>query len=308
MNSLRRRAFTLVELLVVIAIIGILVALLLPAVQAAREAGRRSQCTNNLKQWALAMHNYADTYRGQFPAAMISGGGMPGMQRHTWVISVMPQIEQTALFQAYRHDIPFHEPPNIVQSSETGLLYRGFAGMYCPSDRGNGVWKGDNYWRARGNYVVNLGNTRTTGVSRQGAFGFNRFQTMASITDGTSNTLMMAEIIMAHADNVWDCRGDVHNDDDGAFFSTANTPNAGVDACLICTPTAGVTRPPPCQSTGNRFDGSANAAAVSARSNHPGGVIAALADGSVRFFPNTVSATVWQALGSANGGEAFEMP
>jgi prepilin-type N-terminal cleavage/methylation domain-containing protein/prepilin-type processing-associated H-X9-DG protein len=303
-----RRAFTLVELLVVIAIIGILVALLLPAVQAAREAGRRSQCSNNLKQWALAMHNYADIYRGQLPAGMISAGGMPGMQRHTWVVSVFAQMEQTALFNQYDFKQPFYLPPHIVQNANTGLLYTSFPALYCPSDRGDGKWQGDTYWRTRGNYVVSFGNTRTTGPTSVGVFALNKFQGLARITDGTSNTLLMAELLMAHADNVWDCRGDIHNDDDGAFFSTANTPNSGVDACAICTPTAGILRPPPCQATGNRFDGSSNAAAVSARSNHPGGVQVALADGSVRFISNTIAVATWQAMGSSGGGEAVEVP
>jgi prepilin-type processing-associated H-X9-DG protein len=115
-------------------------------------------------------------------------------------------------------------------------------------------------------------------------------------------------LIMAAKDNAWDCRGDIHNDDDGAFFSTANTPNAGVDLCVICTPDPTVTSPPTCSQTGSRFNGTSNAAAVSARSKHPGGAQVALADGSVRFVPNTVSLGVWRAMGSSQGGETVELP
>ena len=303
-----RTGFTLVELLVVIAIIGILVALLLPAVQAAREAGRRSQCANNLKQWCLGMHNYVDTNRGSFPAGMVSGGGMPGGSvRHTWVCSMLAQIEQTAIYNKYVQTTPFHDPPNTVNGTFNGLLYNSFPTLYCPSDRGDGKWAGDNYFRSRGNYVVNFGNTWVGSSGASAPFSFNKFERLSGITDGTSNTMLMAELIMAANDNSWDCRGDVHNDDDGAFFSTANTPNSGVDQCVICVPTVS-TSPPPCSQTGSRFNNSTNAAAVSARSKHPGGVQVALADGSVRFVPNTVALVVWRAMGSTQGGETAELP
>jgi len=302
-----RLGFTLVELLVVIAIIGILVALLLPAVQAARESGRRSSCINNQKQGALAMHNYHDLYK-YLPCGMMQGGGMPGMRRHTWVISIAPQLEQSALFNLYNHSIPFHDPPNIVQNSTAGLLNGTVEIQYCPSDRGRGYWRGDTYWRSRGNYVVNFGHTRTTGAAATAPFALNKFYAMSRFQDGTSNTLLSGEVLMAHIDNVWDCRGDFHNDDDGAFFSTANTPNAGVDACLICVPSPGILKPPTCQQTSSRFNGTSTASAVSLRSNHPGGVVASLGDGSIRFFSNTIDAATWQALGSADGGIAVSVP
>src|SRR5262245_64832193 len=91
-----KKAFTLVELLVVIAIIGVLVALLLPAVQAAREAARRSQCTNNLKQLGLAVHNYADANKGAFPVGEYSWGW------GTWLVGLLPYIEQQNLYDLYQ--------------------------------------------------------------------------------------------------------------------------------------------------------------------------------------------------------------
>lgn len=317
-----RKAFTLVELLVVIAIIGILVGLLLPAVQAARESGRRAQCTNNLKQWSLAMQNYADTFKNLPAAALQTCGANCGpdklsnTQRHTWVVGLFPMIEQTALFNLYNSSLPFHEPPNIVLSSTNGLLYNSLTAFYCPSDRGGGKWQGtypkaDEYWRSRGNYVVNAGNTRSgaaSGPAASAPFMFLRYRPLSSIKDGTSNTLLMSEIIMAHADDVFDCRGDIHNDDDGFFFSTANTPNAGVDSCVICIPSPGTRFPPVCEVSGSRFDGGSSASAISARSQHPGGVLATLADGSVRLFTNSIDVSTWRALGTANGREAFEMP
>jgi len=113
-----RRAFTLVELLVVIAIIGILIALLLPAVQAAREAARRSQCSNNMKQMGLAFHNYHDTYRG-FPLPAITsafaftpgGYGQLGTT-HSWGLSILPFIEQSTIYDNYNLNLPCWAPVN----------------------------------------------------------------------------------------------------------------------------------------------------------------------------------------------------
>ena len=307
MNAAARRAFTLVELLVVIAIIGILVSLLLPAVQAAREAARRTQCINTLKQWALAIHNYHDVHKS-LPCGMMQANALPGIKRHTWVIGVMAQMEQTAIYEKFDHNIGYWESPNIVQNSTTGLMYTSIPAYYCPSDRGNGKWQGDTYWRSRANYVANFGNTRTTGTAATAPFVFNKYKGFNSITDGLSNTLLLGEIIMAHRDDVWDCRGDVHNDDDGSFFSTANTPNTGVDACNICTTSAGVRYPPPCTNQANRFNGSATASAVSTRSLHPGGAVVTGADGSVKFVSNTIDTNTWQAMGSSQGGEPASTP
>lgn len=299
-GSNTRRGFTLVELLVVIAIIGILIALLLPAVQAAREAARRSQCSNQLKQWGLAMHNYHDV-RGALPF------GMTNAPRHTWVISVMPFAEQTAISNAYDQKLGFWQPPNIVPSATTGLLNQQIPIYFCPSDR-TGYWRGDVYWRSRSNYVVNFGNTRTTGAAGTAPFGYNVSKKMSEVTDGLSNTMFLGEVLLSNSDDYWDCRGDVHNDDDGAFFSTFNTPNAGIDYCIICNPYPSTTRLSACVNTGTRYDGSAGAPAVSVRSQHPGGAQVLLGDGSVRFVSATIALNVWQAAGSSQGGESLSLP
>lgn len=289
-DRLARRAFTLVELLVVIAIIGILVALLLPAVQAAREAARRTQCNNNLKQWGLAFQNHADVFRN-FPMGELSN------PRRTWIITTWPFIEQGNAFDKYDLNQPFYVSPHINQNATTGLCTQFVKGYFCPSDDANRLWKGDSYWRSRGNYVVNWGNTSATAAAASAPFTLNISRGFSDITDGTSNTMMIGEILMAQeGDN--DSRGDFINDDiTGTWFSTNTTPNSGVDSLRVCVNT----KPnPPCDTGSPRK--------MAARSHHPNGVNVGFADGSVHFISNVVAASTYQALGSSQGGEAVQLP
>jgi len=295
--------FTLIELLVVISVIGILIALLLPSVQSAREAARRAQCSNNLKQWALAMQLYHDIHN-RLPI------GMARTPRHTWVVSLWPHLEQSGLTESYDSALGFWQPPNTITNSEAGLMNQTVPVYYCPSDR-MGFWRGDQYWRTRGNYVVNFGNTRISGNAATAPFAFDRSSRLRDMVDGLSNTMFLAEVIMALADNLWDCRGDIHNDDDGAFFATVNTPNSGVDSCVICTPSLSDQYLPACTTapfTSPRFPNTATAPAVSSRSFHPGGVQVAMGDGAVRFVTSSIALNVWQSAGSSHGGEAESLP
>src|SRR6187402_498774 len=143
--SLKRRAcgFTLVELLVVIAIIGVLVALLLPAVQAAREASRRSKCQNNLRQWTLAMHNFVDA-NGKFPYFTQV---LP--TRQTWAPFVMPYLEQSNLVSAYNLNTHWYNAPNLAVTQVHLPVFS------CPSDRQKAMWLDQtNYPSARVNYLA----------------------------------------------------------------------------------------------------------------------------------------------------------
>ena len=129
-----RGAFTLVELLVVIAIIGILIALLLPAVQAAREAARRAQCTNHLKQWGLAWHMYHDTYQTFTCAA--SNPGAPNPVKHTFVVPLWPFVEQAPLYGMFDSRLDNFTPPNSYLDNMNGPLAKDVPIYWCPSESG----------------------------------------------------------------------------------------------------------------------------------------------------------------------------
>jgi prepilin-type N-terminal cleavage/methylation domain-containing protein/prepilin-type processing-associated H-X9-DG protein len=302
-----RRAFTLIELLVVIAIIAVLIGLLLPAVQKVREAASRMKCANNLKQWGLAMHGYHDA-NGALPE------GNRGNPRRTWVVLVWPYVEQGNMYVQFDQTVNFWQPPNTYVNTTNGIYAKTAPLYYCSSDRTNALWQGDPYWRARGSYVINWGNQAVpynAGDPLQNPalgiapFGYTdnvssslpRKTRITDITDGTSNTLLMSEVIMARNDTDYDIRGDFLNDDRPCTqFMTINTPNTGTDVTPYCLNNGSN---PPCTTagSGNSYK--------SARSRHANGVNALLCDGSVRFVTNSISLTTWRALGTMNGGEVL---
>jgi prepilin-type N-terminal cleavage/methylation domain-containing protein/prepilin-type processing-associated H-X9-DG protein len=305
--SAKRRGFTLVELLVVIAIIGVLVALLLPAVQAAREASRRMKCTNNLKQWALAMHMHHDSY-GKLPFAKRNN------PRTVWVTKLWPYIEQQNLYSRYDFNQPFHVAPNCISNTFNGLIAQPVSIYICPSDRFVSPFhQGDAAWRSKGSYVVNWGPytnpypTSSPLPSHNAPFGSDKFTSagtstnfpletrLAEITDGTSSTLLMSEVIIHPQATLRDRRGDQHNDDNGgSIFQTVNTPNSGIDSITAAIACQNLLPWLPCSPSANGH--------IAARSRHPGGVMAAYCDGSVRFVPNNVALAVWRGVSTMNEG------
>ncbi len=306
-------AFTLVELLVVIAIIGILVALLLPAIQAARESARRSQCINNCKQWGLAMQMYHDAKK-RLPI----GSSGPGTKndkapRQTFVMHLWPYIEETALASANVITGNFYERPATVDFSMDGLTGKYVAIYYCPSDLSVGADQtAQQYQRRRGNYVVNWGNYYYGYVGKKdndapfshvkGDRSNSRKTDFADITDGTSNTLLVSECLRAWSPNDDDWRGDIHNDDGEFRFHTSITPDKSLTPN---TSSSDIFQSGWFQRTGDplmpAIPGGTQACA--ARSRHPGGVNAVMCDGSVRFVVNDIGQDVWSALGSMNGNE-----
>ena len=315
----RSRGFTLVELLVVIAIIAILIGLLLPAVQKVRDAANRMSCTNNLKQWGLAFQTYNDA-NNSLPFGCVNGQN--GTVRVTWPPYLWPYIEQNNLYALWNFSTPFYSPPNGDGGSGTAAasnLSATQVKLYnCPSDRSQpAIWEGDGYWRARGNYVISIGNhpfTYAVGTTNtvapfwwQGSDGSKPAKVKISDIssgDGTSSTMLMSEILMGKQDTDYDQRGDLFNDgwtdsqnEPGFCFMTTLTPNSSSPDQCYCVANGDPLMPTTPITSNSSPD------YMGARSRHTNGVNAMFADGDVRFVPNTISLAVWQALGTYQGGE-----
>jgi prepilin-type N-terminal cleavage/methylation domain-containing protein/prepilin-type processing-associated H-X9-DG protein len=302
----RRRAFTLVELLVVIAIIAVLVALLLPAAQKVREAANRAKCLSHLKQWGLAMHMYHDN-NGRLPYAHQGNS-------HSYVVLLWPYLEMGNLYKAYSLTANYTDPPNCINGTLDGPVSKPAPLYTCPSNMIANPILTDQCPRAKGNYVLNFGpypervdpNWPNPPPAANSPFGFvgyvasvpNRRTTrFLEMTDGLSSTMLMSEIKTHHLSNtVRDRRGDFLATLRGCgIFNTVNTPNAGIDRCGACqnTPALGM----PSQGGDPQI--------ISARSFHPGGVNALLADGSVHFVSDGIALKTWQDLSTMDDGNVL---
>lgn len=309
----RNKGFTLIELLVVIAIIGILVALLLPAVQQAREAARRNQCRNNLKQLGLALHNYHDV-AGQFPPRQTGSGAPSASVNHqntriSGLVSLLPYIDQSPLYNTIMEsdDAPWSPKDH----------WRSTLPMYnCPSDPGRGEPNGSTNARGTSSYVFSAGDSLASSgnapgslvpivVPSRGMFGSLVCYRIRDCTDGTSSTIAMAESIRplsttsigmvvegASSTSPMTCSEQLgHNQtysspgwtgdtirgyrwgDGGAYFASFSTILPPNSASCFTTPA-------PLGHWGTGY--------FSASSYHEGGVLALMADGAVRFVSENI--------------------
>jgi prepilin-type N-terminal cleavage/methylation domain-containing protein/prepilin-type processing-associated H-X9-DG protein len=319
----RIRGFTLVELLVVIAIIGVLVALLLPAIQAARASARRTTCLNQVRQIVLALQNYHSS-QGAFPPGVVNDKDeLFTFPRLTWMMHTFSYLEQTAVVNAFDLNGKDLDCQNGVWSAKKNqeVVKVPIEMLRCPSDSEGDVVHNHpdcGIEISRGNYAGFFGNVNMGAAvdemhpdradHRAAPFTMNERVRIGMITDGTSNTMVVGEILKGIS-NDKDIRGVFWYDHVGTSqILTTNGPNSPLPDFLFgpwCT--NDTNRPDlnlPCRPGRPAAANNNNHAA--ARSRHPGGVHIGMADGSARYTSEDVDLEVWQALGSISYGEVAE--
>ncbi|QDU25679.1 hypothetical protein ETAA8_07490 [Anatilimnocola aggregata] len=304
--SFARRAFTLVELLVVIAIIGALIALLLPAVQAAREAARRMQCSNNVRQIGLAMQNFHDTF-GCLPPGKVNSTGYPNPvhskfnvgngTEHSWAVFLLPYMEQKNLSDLYRFDFNWNATENLPVVTTRVQTF------YCPSTPNGKRVASATKKEACGDYgVINEVDNglvtggfvdNVTGTMRYGVMRINQLDRFADITDGLSNTTWVVEDAG---------RPQAYNGDRSRNSSGSASGSAWAD--------------PENSFSLDGYNTDCTAGPVNCAINccnkdeifgfHPGGANAMMGDGSVRFLAKGTDVRIVARLVTKGGGEVNE--
>lgn len=326
MTRSTRGGFSLVELLVVLAVIGVLVALLLPAVQQARETSRRMACTNNMKQLGIALHVYHDTHlvfpyrEGGYGRHQHNGGTIAPYQRLSGFVALLPYLEQNAIANEVQSNGQSKTPWDDWQPWQTS-----FSSLLCPSSpphMSNDAIADSNYTFCAGD------STDTESLDPRGIFGLVKHTKISDITDGTSNTLALSEHGLPTSSR------DIFN------VNYGSDPATPAECALTFDPFSGYEHA--VSAPGSRWtDGGSAFSAMNtclppnrpqcafanhdaqdgfytASSYHPGGVMATFADGSVRFITETIDAGnqgaepvasgpspygVWGSMGSKSGGE-----
>ncbi|QDV14921.1 hypothetical protein CA51_48310 [Rosistilla oblonga] len=330
----RRNGFTLVELLVVIAIIGILVGLLLPAVQAAREAARRMQCSNNLKQLGISLHNYHDTYKSFVPRKQGTGTcGSPrdNCNRLSGFIGLLPFMEQKPMYDQIMAGDGTRPPGGPEGWASWSVWDQAPEGLRCPSGAYSGTPDSTN------NYMFSVGDQIDNNRDRtdvRGVFAYRRGARFADITDGTSNTIAMSEhqrgnfsrgtnsqpriqmsiigsvdprtnpgaCLQTHTNGIYNNVAEVKSRF-GTRWTDGQTERVGFTTVI----------PPNGPSCHEGTDVNADAAhsVISPSSYHPGGVMSVFCDGSVRFISDTIdtgslsSVAAWRGTGYDSGTSPF---
>jgi prepilin-type N-terminal cleavage/methylation domain-containing protein len=322
MLMLRRRSkgFTLIELLVVIAIIAVLIALLLPAVQQAREAARRTQCKNNLKQYGLGIHNYHDTY-GFFPPGHSTWDGAPQIG---WQVRILPFVDQAPLFNQVNMALGY--APNTTLPDGSTIKSKKLAMYMCPTDASSKLTNLPNGGEAQASYGGNMGSQQTPSASSscqqfmaiggtsgvynyenpggQAGHGntadpsqisgiFSRFGMtirMANISDGTSNVFFVGEILSDcndHNGGWWDRNqgGNAHSSTSVPLNDMTTCPNSKKISNPACT-------------NPNNWNYS-----WGFRSSHTGGGHFLMGDGTVRFISENIDYMTYQKLGGRRDGQ-----
>jgi prepilin-type N-terminal cleavage/methylation domain-containing protein len=323
-----RNGFTLVELLVVIAIIGILVALLLPAIQAAREAARRSHCVNNLKQLGIATQNYHDTHK-QLPAGFITKATTP---HDSWSIQsrLLPYLEENNLYDGINFALSYKDPSQVVGGVQISSIE--VPVLRCPSERntmlridGSITWFALNYGANMGTWFIHDPAAKKAG---DGAFAVDGTHGFGGIADGTSHTLCFAEVktfqpylresgnpgavnapIPPNAATVVGYGGDFKVDSGHTEWTDARAHQSGITA--VFTPNfvveySNAGTPYDIDFTSAREGQSPTRltyAAVTSRSYHAGIVNAAMMDGSVQTYSDDIERATWRAMATRNGAD-----
>jgi prepilin-type N-terminal cleavage/methylation domain-containing protein len=315
----RPRGFTLIELLVVIAIIGVLVSLLLPAVQSAREAARRIQCTNNLKQIGLALASY-ESANGVLPIGTALVRCSSAWASNSPQIAILPYMEQVPVFNAWNFSLPGSDPSTdcggaLGDPNRTARTTR-LAAYLCPSDSPPGdraTGAGNSYRACSGNAPFLSALDAAPGRNPNGPFAHNSRTRLADIRDGLSNTVLFSEVRISQnrpgrddaltldvptasfqTDTACETAATTPLNQgwgylapyDGALYNHTRTPNDPRRNCF---------------NLHKLFD--ISQAHMAASSRHPGGVLTLTGDGSVHFVKSSITPVAWSALASIKGNE-----